>query len=91
MMPSQTALKNMSKLLDGDADIGAIGAGVAMLASDADAREAVYVYQLIGDALRGRAVADDGYSRRIIAALAAARPPATTAPKSGRPRTKRAR
>ena len=88
-MPSHTALKDISKLLDGDAGISAIGAGVAVLAGDADAREALYVYQLIGDALRGRPVADDGYSRRIIAALAATRSAGGATPKSARARRKR--
>lgn len=88
-MPSQPALKRISKLLDGDADQGAIGACVGVLASDADARETVYVYQLIGDALRGRPVADDGYSRRIIAALAAERAAAPAAGTSVRTPGKR--
>ena len=73
-MSKHTSLEAISGLLDGEDASGAIGAAatsaaLAQLRLAADAREAVSVYTLIGDALRGWPVADDGYSRRIIAAL----------------------
>ncbi|CAN0478783.1 unnamed protein product, partial [Phaeothamnion confervicola] len=46
-----------------------VGAALGALALDHDAREAVTLFQIVGDAMRGRIVEDDGYSRRILAAL----------------------
>ncbi len=73
-MSTHASLEAISGLIDGDDTDGAIGGtatscALAQLRLAADAREAVSVYTLIGDALRGWPVADDGYSRRIIAAL----------------------
>ena len=59
----------LSPLLDGELDTGALARTLQLLASNADAREKVSVYQMVGDAMRGRAVEDDGYSLRILAAL----------------------
>lgn len=59
----------LSRLIDADLPETALGNGLATLATEGELREAVTVYQIIGDALRGRAVEDDGYSRRIFAAL----------------------
>ena len=78
-MREHTSLEVISGLIDGEDADGAIGAAatsdaLAHLRLAADAREAVSVYTLIGDALRGWPVADDGYSRRIIAALRQVRP-----------------
>jgi negative regulator of sigma E activity len=64
MTPAQ-----LSRLIDADAAAPELDAALQALAGDAVARETVTVYQIIGDALRGRAVEDDGYSRRILAAL----------------------
>ncbi len=60
----------ISRLIDADLEPESLDAVLAALATDATAREAVSVYQTIGDALRGRAVEDDGYSRRIFEAIA---------------------
>lgn len=59
----------LSCLIDGDFEPGAIGLALAALAGDPAARETVTLHQLVGDALRGRVVEDDGYSRRILASL----------------------
>ena len=59
----------LSSLIDGELEPANVGAALGMLAADADAREAVTLFQIIGDSLRGRVVEDDGYSRRILAAL----------------------
>ena len=61
--------ENISRLLDADLESGGVDAILAALAADTTAREAVSVYQMVGDALRGRAVEDDGYSRRILEAI----------------------
>ena len=59
----------LSSLIDGELAASDVGAALGALASDSDAREAVTLFQIVGDAMRGRAVEDDGYSRRILAAL----------------------
>ncbi len=59
----------LSSLIDGELEVADVGAALAALATDTDARDAVTVFQIIGDSLRGRMVEDDGYSRRIFAAL----------------------
>ena len=64
---------HLSRLLDAELDPSAVGSALRNLEANPESREAVTVYQIIGDALRGRAVEDDGYSLRIIAALARAR------------------
>jgi negative regulator of sigma E activity len=64
MMPAQ-----LSRLIDADLESPDLSAALQTLGRDAGAREAVTVYQIIGDALRGRPVLDDGYSHRIFAAL----------------------
>lgn len=63
----------LSRLIDADLESDALDAALRALNKNADARAAVTVYQMVGDALRGRVVEDDGYSRRIFAALAKAR------------------
>ena len=60
----------LSRLIDADLESESLDAALRALSQDTGAREAVTVFQLVGDALRGRAVEDDGYSRRILAALA---------------------
>jgi negative regulator of sigma E activity len=59
----------LSCLIDGELEADSLAAALQALASRADAREAVTLFQIVGDALRGRVVEDDGYSRRILAAL----------------------
>ena len=59
----------LSSLIDGELEPANVGAALGTLAADANAREAVTLFQIIGDSLRGRVVEDDGYSRRILAAL----------------------
>lgn len=59
----------LSSLIDGELAADDIGAALGALASDTHAREAVTLFQIVGDAMRGRVVEDDGYSRRILAAL----------------------
>jgi hypothetical protein len=59
----------LSSLMDGECDIGDIDAALITLASSHEARESVTLFQIVGDAMRGRVVEDDGYSRRIFAAL----------------------
>ena len=59
----------LSSLMDGECDVGDINAALNVLASNPDARETVTLFQIVGDAMRGRVVEDDGYSRRIFAAL----------------------
>lgn len=60
----------LSRLLDAEIDSPGLEAVLVDLTANSESRETITVYQIIGDALRGRAVEDDGYSRRIIAALA---------------------
>lgn len=84
-MSTHASSEEISGLIDGEDADGAIdaaatSAALAHLRGAADAREAVSVYTLIGDALRGWPVADDGYSRRIIAALGQDRPDQDTLP-----------
>jgi negative regulator of sigma E activity len=59
----------LSSLIDGELAANDVDAALGALASDKDAREAVTLFQIVGDAMRGRIVEDDGYSRRILAAL----------------------
>ena len=59
----------LSSLIDGELAANDVDAALGTLASDRDAREAVTLFQIVGDAMRGRIVEDDGYSRRILAAL----------------------
>ncbi len=65
--------EQLSRLIDADLELDSLDATLRVLSDDAGAREALTSYQMIGDALRGRVVEDDGYSRRIFAALARAR------------------
>lgn len=62
--------EQLSRLIDADLEPELIDAALSELGSNHVARESVAVYQLVGDALRGRAVEDDGYSLRIFKALA---------------------
>lgn len=59
----------LSSLIDGELAANDVDTALGKLASDRDAREAVTLFQIVGDAMRGRIVEDDGYSRRILAAL----------------------
>ena len=59
----------LSSLIDGELAANDVDAALGTLASDRDAREAVTLFQIVGDAMRGRIVEDAGYSRRILAAL----------------------
>jgi len=59
----------LSSLIDGECDVCDIDAALRSLASSQEARESVTLFQIVGDAMRGRVVEDDGYSRRIFAAL----------------------
>ena len=63
----------LSRLIDADLESDTLDTTLRALDIDSNAREAVSVYQVIGDALRGRSVEDDGYSQRIFAALAKVR------------------
>lgn len=62
-------LDQLSSLLDGELEPGSLAPVLGTLAANADAREAITLYQIVGDAMRGRVVEDDGYSLRIFAAL----------------------
>jgi negative regulator of sigma E activity len=59
----------LSSLIDGEVEARDIDEALKQLATSADARESVTVFQVIGDAMRGRAVEDNGFSQRIFAAL----------------------
>ncbi len=63
----------LSRLIDADFESDTLDAALRALGDDANARDSVTVYQMVGDALRARVVEDDGYSQRIFAALAKAR------------------
>ena len=61
--------EQLSRLIDADLEAELIDSALNELGMNEAARESVTVYQLVGDALRGRAVEDAGYSRRIFKAL----------------------
>ncbi|GEM_PF-6923545 len=63
----------LSRLIDADLESENLDAALRALSGDTDAREAVSVFQMVGDALRGRVVEDHCYSQRIFAALAKVR------------------
>ncbi len=65
--------EQLSRLIDADLAADSLDAALQTLTASAHARESVTVYQIVGDALRGRAVEDDGYSRRIFTALSKTR------------------
>lgn len=65
--------ERLSRLIDADLEPELIDSALRELGSNNVARESVTVYQLVGDALRGRAVEDDGYSQRIFRALSGVR------------------
>ena len=65
--------EQLSRLIDADLESDSLDATLRTLGDDANAREAVTAYQMVGDALRGRTVEDACYSQRIFAALALAR------------------
>lgn len=65
--------ERLSRLIDADLEPELIDSALRELGSNNVARERVTVYQLVGDALRGRAVEDDGYSQRIFRALSGVR------------------
>ena len=57
---------NVSLLLDGQLARDEVESALAGLAADPALRDRYTVYGLVGDALRGLAVPDDGFSRRIF-------------------------
>lgn len=63
----------LSRLIDADLESENLDTALRALSGDTAAREALTVFLMVGDALRGRAVEDDGYSRRILVALAEVR------------------
>ena len=65
--------EQLSRLIDADLEAELIDSALTELGMNELARESVTVYQLVGDALRGRAVEDAGYSQRIFKALAGVR------------------
>jgi negative regulator of sigma E activity len=56
----------VSRLLDGDLTQEETTEALNSVASDADERDRVTVYTLIGDTLRGNSTPDDGYTKRIM-------------------------
>jgi negative regulator of sigma E activity len=68
-----TDKQSISALIDGEIAPDELGATLARLHSEADARDDVTVYQLIADALAGHRALDDGFTVRILARLAAHR------------------
>lgn len=65
--------EQLSRLIDADLEPELLDAALGELGASDVARERLTVYQLVGDALRGRAVEDNGYSQRIFKALAGVR------------------
>ena len=65
--------EQLSRLIDADLEAELIDSALTELGMNELARESVTVYQLVGDALRGRAVEDAGYSQRIFKALSGVR------------------
>jgi len=61
--------EQLSSLIDGEVEARDVETALKLLATSAEARESVTVFQIIGDAMRGRAVEDNGFSQRIFAAL----------------------
>jgi len=56
----------VSRLLDGQLDPGETAHAVDKTAGDPALRDRLTVYQWAGDALRGNATADDGFTLRIL-------------------------
>jgi len=56
----------VSRLLDGDLTSHETLDALNSVTSDANERDRVTVYTLIGDALRGNSTPDDGYTKRIM-------------------------
>lgn len=56
----------VSRLLDGDLTQEETLEALDSVTSDANERDRVTVYTLIGDALRGNSTPDDGYTKRIM-------------------------
>jgi negative regulator of sigma E activity len=56
----------VSRLLDGDLTREETLEALNSVTSDADERDRVTVYTLIGDTLRGNSTPDDGYTKRIL-------------------------
>jgi negative regulator of sigma E activity len=56
----------VSRLLDGDLTQEETAEALNSVASDANERDRVTVYTLIGDTLRGNSTPDDGYTKRIL-------------------------
>ena len=56
----------VSLLLDGQLSPEEVPVALSTLAADAAARDRYTVYGLVGDALRGLSVPDDGFSVRIL-------------------------
>lgn len=56
----------VSRLLDGDLAAKETVEALDGLSADANERDRVTVYTLIGDVLRGNSTPDDGYTKRIL-------------------------
>ena len=56
----------VSRLLDGDLTQEETAEALNSVAVDANERDRVTVYVLIGDTLRGNSTPDDGYTKRIL-------------------------
>jgi negative regulator of sigma E activity len=61
--------ENLSLLMDGEIEANEVAASLNLLKSNADARDQWTVMQMVGDAVRGLVVADDGFSIRIFEKL----------------------
>jgi negative regulator of sigma E activity len=56
----------VSRLLDGDLASKETIEALNSVTADADERDRVTLYTLIGDTLRGNSTPDDGYTKRIM-------------------------
>ena len=63
------SMLSVCTLLDDEISPEAFDRAYADLLADADLRDRLTSYQLIGDSLRGRTAPDDGYTLRILARL----------------------
>ncbi len=61
----------VSQLLDGQLPPAKVKPVLDEVAADPALRDRYTVYGLVGDALRGNGTPDDGFTRRILARLAA--------------------
>ncbi len=61
--------EKISLLLDGQLPAGEVAGALDDLGAQARLRDRFTLYGLVGDALRGLSVPDDGFSRRIVERL----------------------